>query len=108
MPLSSTLPESIGTTQVMIHHALIACKIELYKIERGVYPLNLEELQKLPSDVFSGQSYEYSIDKMGRYRISSTGFNSINEQQKSIKSKQSPHKTKNRDLIWYYLTSEKQ
>ena len=46
MPLSSTLPESIGTTQVMIHHALIACKIELYKIE-GVYPLNLELQKKL-------------------------------------------------------------
>ncbi len=106
MPLSSTLPKSIGTTQVMIHHAQIACKIELYKLEKGDYPRNLEELQKLPSDVFSGQSYEYAIDKMSRYRISSTGFNSINEQQKSFESKQSTHKTKNRDLIWYYLTSE--
>lgn len=107
MPLSSNLPKSIGTTQVMIHHAQIACKIELYKLEKGDYPRNLDELQKkLPSDVFSGQSYKYAIDKMSRYRISSTGFNSINEQQKSIKSKQSPHKTKNRDLIWNYLTSE--
>ena len=107
MPLSSTLPKSIGTTQVMVHHAQIACKIELYKLEKGDYPRNLDELQKkLPSDVFSGQSYKYAIDKMSRYRISGTGFNSINEQQKSFESKQSPHKTKNRDLIWYYLTSE--
>tara|TARA_B100001287_G_scaffold275600_1_gene283701 strand:- start:1886 stop:3364 length:1479 start_codon:yes stop_codon:yes gene_type:complete len=109
MPLSSNLPESIGTTQVMVHHALIACKIELYKIERGVYPLNLEELQKkLPTDVFSGQSYKYAIDKMSRYRISSEGSNPINGEQKPTESKQSSNKTKqkNRDLIWHYLTSQ--
>ena len=91
----------------MIHHAQIACKIELYKLEKGDYPRNLDELQKkLPSDVFSGQSYKYAIDKMSRYRISGTGFNSINEQQKSFESKQSTHNTKNRDHIWYYLASE--
>ena len=97
MPSFSSAVKSVGTVQVMIHHAQMACAIELYKLDKGYYPEKIDYLEKeFPNDTFGGSSYEYIKVKTGRYHLTGKGLSESVEKEKDKTNKSAG------GLVWKY------
>ena len=81
----------------MIHHAQMACAIELYKLDKGYYPEKIDDLEKeFPNDIFGGSSYGYAKVKAGRYHVTGKGLSESVEKEKEKTNKSSGR------LVWKY------
>ncbi|HUR47692.1 MAG TPA: hypothetical protein VMZ27_17545 [Candidatus Saccharimonadales bacterium] len=70
--------------QTAVHHAEIACALEVYRLAEGRFPENLQALAprfagKLPSDVISAEPYRYSRVDDANYVLYSVGWNEADE-----------------------------
>lgn len=89
MVASITLPDlkKIGPraaeAQTLVNHAVIACALELRKIQEGDYPLHLDSLspwvKRLPVDVISGKLPIYKPEG-NRYSLYSVGLDQRDDQ----------------------------
>jgi hypothetical protein len=70
----------IAYAQVQIDQALIASRLERYRLAHGDYPASLDELvpaygSNLPHDIMNGEPYHYKLMGDGKYRLYSVGWN---------------------------------
>jgi hypothetical protein len=70
--------------QTMLDCATVACALERHRLAQGVYPDDLASLvprllEKIPSDVISGQPLKYRRTDDGRFVLYSVGWNQTDD-----------------------------
>jgi hypothetical protein len=79
---SSSVLRTFAYIQTGLDEATLACALERFKIERGDYPVRLDELvpqfiEKLPHDVINGQPLHYQRTPDGRFMLYSVGWDGV-------------------------------
>lgn len=74
--------QNTAHNQTEINHALIACALERYHLERGEYPASLRALiprflDEIPGDVIGGQPPHYRRGADGTFVLYSIGWNGL-------------------------------
>jgi hypothetical protein len=93
---------TIARYQAGIDLAAIVCRLEIYKIDHGVYPDALESLapdflESLPTDLLTGEPYHYQLQNDGKFLLYAVGWNE-NDDNGDIK----------RDVVWGNKAVEQQ
>lgn len=70
--------------QAAVHKLIIACALEEYRLEQGVYPAKLDELvpkylAKIPHDVIDGKPMRYRRESQDSFVLYSIGWNRNDE-----------------------------
>jgi len=76
--------QTVSRNQTLADHARIACCLERFRIANGRYPEKLESLiprfiEKLPSDIISGNAISYHCRSETRFLLYSVGWNNTDE-----------------------------
>ncbi len=76
--------QTMSLYQSKLHQAVIACALEEYRLETGIYPLKLIDLSpkyldEIPVDVIDGQPMRYLRETENSFRLYSVGWNRKDE-----------------------------
>lgn len=79
-PSSLQIPVKCAMAQTASDEAAIACALERFRLAKGKYPENLDELEpqhisKLPTEVINGEPFRYRKTGNGKFVLYSVGWN---------------------------------
>jgi hypothetical protein len=88
LPALDRIPVKAATAQTAANQVVLACALERFRIANGSYPESLEALtprfvSQLPTDLLTGQPYEYHRAKDGQFVIRSSGWSETSDEKSS-------------------------
>ena len=80
-------PSLVVFAQTAVNQAIIACALERFRLDKGQYPQNLDELipqylPSIPNDVVRGHPMFYQVTTNGLFILRSVGPNGIDDRNK--------------------------
>jgi hypothetical protein len=78
--IERTFPDKIAIPQTVANQAAIACALERYRLAKGQFPETLFSLtpqfiERVPTDVITGEPYKYRRTAGGQFVLYSVGWN---------------------------------
>ncbi len=108
VPVYSSVLTKMVASQADVDHALTACALEQFYLDRHGYPARLDELvpvylDHVPPDVIDGQPTRYRVTPEGRYALWSIGWNGRDDGGQIVVQKNSVRRDNNEgDWVWQY------
>jgi hypothetical protein len=99
--------QAVARNQTQLDQLYVACALERYRLARGSYPQQLDELRpafldRVPKDLFSDGPLKYQRDNQGGYQLWSVGWDEKDDGGKRVfgKNGKPDYSEQSSDWVW--------
>lgn len=98
---------TMARNQTAVDQAQIVCALERYRLAKGEYPAGLADLSpqfldRIPTDIISGNPMNYRRTDAQNFKLWSIGWNEVDESGTTIHSSDGKEDREAGDWVWQY------